>query len=258
MAVWTGFVWERIARWLDHGPPPNPEPRDPSEAAAIAAAIAGEEEEDRGGAWMRRFLRLARASTGETRVPFLPPKATTLVLRKRQFATTGSGQAGRKLKTKGVSAQYLTIGSASCGCSRRALRTPCHPSAGQILQTTTAAAPAAAAASAVSVGRRRRSGGAGRRRKRKARSGTRRSGTRRNASTNARKRRLFRLPGPSETMTSDRLRPRPREPPQQVPHHHRSLTIASRMQQQQQQQQRQRGGPRWWSCLEQKRRPPPP
>ena len=79
MAVWTGFVWERIARWLDHGPPPNPEPRNPSEVghqgetAAIAAAIAGEEE-DRGGAWMRRFLRLARASTGETRVPFCPPK----------------------------------------------------------------------------------------------------------------------------------------------------------------------------------------
>jgi hypothetical protein len=151
MAVWTGFVWERIARWLDHGPPPNPEPRDPSEAAAIAAAIAGEEEEDRGGAWMRRFLRLARASAGETRVPFCPPKATTLVLRKRQFATTGSGQAGRKLKTKGVSAQCLTIGSASCGCSRRALRTPCHPSAGQILQTTTAAAPAAAAAAAAAA-----------------------------------------------------------------------------------------------------------
>ena len=73
MAVWTGFVWERIARWLDHGPPPNPEPRNPSEvgegseAAAIAAAIAGEEEEDRGGAWMRRFLRLARASHWRSR-----------------------------------------------------------------------------------------------------------------------------------------------------------------------------------------------
>ena len=106
MAVWTGFVWERIARWLDHGPPPNPEPRNPSEAAAITAAIAGEEEEDRGGAWMRRFLRLARASIGETRVPFCPPKATTLVLRKRQFATTGSGQAGRKLKTKGFRAVF--------------------------------------------------------------------------------------------------------------------------------------------------------
>ena len=35
MAVWTGWVWERIARWLDDGPPPNPGPRRRLQAAAL-------------------------------------------------------------------------------------------------------------------------------------------------------------------------------------------------------------------------------
>ena len=27
MAVWASYVWERIARWMDNGPPANPPPR---------------------------------------------------------------------------------------------------------------------------------------------------------------------------------------------------------------------------------------
>ena len=57
MAVWTGFVWERIARWLDNGPPAHPEPR-------VPAAPEEEEEEGKdGGSWMRRFIRICRKSS---------------------------------------------------------------------------------------------------------------------------------------------------------------------------------------------------
>lgn len=27
MAVWASYEWERIARWMDEGPPANPPPR---------------------------------------------------------------------------------------------------------------------------------------------------------------------------------------------------------------------------------------
>ena len=52
MAIWTGFVWERVARWIDSGPPNDPMPR-------MSAEVSGND--DQSGDWMRRFIRLARA-----------------------------------------------------------------------------------------------------------------------------------------------------------------------------------------------------
>ena len=54
MAVWTGWVWERIARWLDDGPPPNPGPRRRLQAADPAPAGAVP--------WIVRFIEAARSS----------------------------------------------------------------------------------------------------------------------------------------------------------------------------------------------------
>eukprot|EP01052_Picozoa_sp_SAG31_P001570 SAG31_NODE_53_length_30139_cov_31.002197_12_plen_911_part_00 len=59
MAIWTGFVWERLARWIDAGPPADPKPR---------LSIINEENlhqknaGDGGALWIREFLRQARVA----------------------------------------------------------------------------------------------------------------------------------------------------------------------------------------------------
>ena len=40
MAIWTGWVWERIARWLDSGPPAKPLPRYADAAGATVTSEA--------------------------------------------------------------------------------------------------------------------------------------------------------------------------------------------------------------------------
>ena len=41
MAVWAGFVWERLARWIDQGPPPDPHPRAPAPEGTAPSAAKG-------------------------------------------------------------------------------------------------------------------------------------------------------------------------------------------------------------------------
>ena len=65
MAVWTGWVWERIARWIDSGPPPNPMPRYINvahEDTASPSKPTANDGKERGEEWMSRFLRLALAA----------------------------------------------------------------------------------------------------------------------------------------------------------------------------------------------------
>lgn len=52
MAVWATFVWERVARWFDEGPPANPGPR---------AAADGNDEDDR---WSNRLFQSMRPFVG--------------------------------------------------------------------------------------------------------------------------------------------------------------------------------------------------
>ena len=77
MAVWAANAWQRIARWMDDGPPANPPPRRRRAAAVGGAAAADADADawvptlvDRLRPWARdaaALMRLADASTLLTR-----------------------------------------------------------------------------------------------------------------------------------------------------------------------------------------------
>lgn len=52
MAVWASFIWERIARWFDEGPPPSPSPR-----VSLAMPVGEDSPLDEGDIWIHRLVR---------------------------------------------------------------------------------------------------------------------------------------------------------------------------------------------------------
>eukprot|EP00041_Stephanoeca_diplocostata_P027879 m.777859 g.777859 ORF g.777859 m.777859 type:complete len:523 (+) comp23269_c0_seq13:58-1626(+) len=76
MSVWANWVWQRVARWFNTGPPPVVPPSN-ADATVAHTDKKSDGRNDHEGAWMQRFVREVQGSTG---VKLSPQSARDLMV----------------------------------------------------------------------------------------------------------------------------------------------------------------------------------